>query len=50
MGLFNRKKPEMVVCPECSQLNPRDAETCDMCGADLRQPVTAGAPTEHAER
>jgi hypothetical protein len=37
MRLFKRKKPEISLCPRCSQLvRDADGSTCPMCGWDLR--------------
>lgn len=52
MRLFKRKSVvETAPCPECSQLVPRDALSCDMCGADLRErpPRRAVATTKSRE-
>jgi hypothetical protein len=37
MRLFKRKKPEVSLCPRCSQLvTDADGNVCPMCGWDLR--------------
>jgi hypothetical protein len=44
MRLFKRKKPEIALCPRCSQLvSDADGSTCPMCGWDLRD-AYQGAP------
>jgi hypothetical protein len=44
MRLFKRKKPEVALCPRCSQLvTDADASVCPMCGWDLRD-AYQGAP------
>ena len=45
MGLFKRKssKPDLQPCPRCSQMLPRDALDCPMCGLDLRETYVAPA-------
>jgi hypothetical protein len=36
MRLFKRKKPEISLCPRCSQLvSDADGIACPMCGWDL---------------
>jgi hypothetical protein len=44
MRLFKRKKPQIALCPRCSQLvTDADGSTCPMCGWDLRD-AYQGAP------
>lgn len=38
MRFFKGKsEPQLMTCPSCCQLVSVEAETCDLCGADLRQ-------------
>jgi len=37
MRWFRRKDPPLTPCPQCSKLLAADAETCDLCGADLEE-------------
>lgn len=55
MRWFRRKDPEQTPCPQCSKLLAVDAETCDLCGADLREfparrPVPVKDPTGSRRR
>jgi hypothetical protein len=48
--LFKRKKPEISLCPRCSQLvSDADGSTCPMCGWDLRD-AYQGAPYQATAR
>jgi hypothetical protein len=50
MRLFKRKKPEIALCPRCSQLvSDADGSTCPMCGWDLRD-AYQGAPYQATAR
>jgi hypothetical protein len=50
MRLFKRKKPEIALCPRCSQLvSDADGSTCPMCGWDLSD-AYQGAPYEATAR
>jgi hypothetical protein len=47
MRLFKRRKPEIALCPRCSQLvSDADGSTCPMCGWDLRDAYQG--PAYHA--
>jgi hypothetical protein len=44
VGLLRRNKQTETAerCPHCQELIPEDADTCAMCGADLRPLRSSG--------